>query len=159
LPLLYDVHPEARRAAPRDLGIRIVPIEHIAGTAVAGSAQRGRDFKPLPQLRGLDWQARWQRILQAMDRLVVLPPVELMKVGDEYWVLDGHNRVAAALEIGQVAVDADVTELQVPGRAAADELPLGDYLGEESRALRNAGSGRRRAERERTTSEPAEPEA
>jgi hypothetical protein len=41
--------------------------------------------------------------------------VELMRVGDEYYVADGHNRVAAAREAGAVAIDADVTELLIPG--------------------------------------------
>jgi hypothetical protein len=39
-----------------------------------------------------------------------LPPVELYRLGDGYYVLDGHHRVAAALAVGQLALDARVTE-------------------------------------------------
>lgn len=98
----------------RPRGLQIVPLERIVGTTRHPS-QNTADFLPLPGLRGRNWQGRWQRIQGAVNRLSMLPPIELMKVGDEYYVADGHNRVAAALQAGGVAVDADVTELVVPG--------------------------------------------
>jgi hypothetical protein len=124
------------------LGLRIVPLDEICGTAVEGPDQRGGDFLPLPRFRSPNWQGRWQRIRSAVDRMEVLPPVELVKFGDRYWIVDGHNRVAAALRVGQVGIDADVTELRVPGMAA--EPPpetVAPVLGE-SHLLRAAGSGR-----------------
>jgi hypothetical protein len=141
LPLLYDAHPEARRTAPREVGLEIVPIERIRGTAVEGSAQRGTDFRPLPVLRGKDWEARYQRILRAMDRLENLPPVDLVKFADDYWIVDGHNRVAAALEKGQMALDAEVVELRPRGSHTAARR-IAPYL-QESATLQAAGSGRR----------------
>jgi len=45
----------------------------------------------------------------------VLPPVDLELFDGVYWVVDGHNRVAAALYAGQVAIDAAVMELVAPG--------------------------------------------
>jgi hypothetical protein len=118
-----------------------VPIEQIVGTARHPSQNTG-DFLPLPGLRGMNWQARWQRINRALDRMAALPPVDLLKVGDEYFVNDGHNRIAAALLNGGVGVDADVTELILPGQpvpppptsAAISLLP--------NRELRLAGEGR-----------------
>ncbi|HEX2221005.1 MAG TPA: hypothetical protein VHK06_00605, partial [Candidatus Limnocylindria bacterium] len=110
LPSLYDRHPRATAASRRRLGLRTVPVEEIVGT-VRHPSQNTADFLPLPMLRGKNWQARWDRIVRAMNALRVLPPVDLYRVGDEYYVVDGHNRVAAALRMGQVAVDADVTEL------------------------------------------------
>lgn len=140
LALLYDVHPEARNASPREVGLVIVPVEAIRGSAVE-PVQRGRDFRPFRSLRGADWEARYQRILLAMDRLEVLPAVELLRFGDGYWVVDGHNRVAAAKQVGQAAVDAAVTDLQLPGSSAPPAAPIAQYL-EESRELRAAGGGR-----------------
>ncbi len=154
LPLLYDVHPEARRTAPREVGVEIVPVERIRGTAVEGSAQRGTDFRPLAALRGNDWEARYQRILRAMDRLENLPPVDLVKYGDDYWIVDGHNRVAAALEKGQMALDAEVVELRPRGSHTAARR-IAPYL-QESAALQAAGSGRR--SRTASSFESLEPE-
>ncbi len=139
---LWTVHPEARHARARELGLRSVPLDEIAGTAVAGPAQRGGDFLPLPRFRSPNWRARWQRIRGAVDRLETLPPVDLTKYDGRYWVTDGHNRVAAALYAGQVEIDAVVTALVQPG-AALDEPPATlAELAADSRAVRAAGSGR-----------------
>jgi hypothetical protein len=144
LPSLYDRHPGATTALRRPRGLQIVPIERIVGTARHPS-QNTTDFLPLPGLRGRNWQGRWQRIRKATDNLSTLPAVELLKVGDDYYVADGHNRVAAALLARAVAVDADVTELMVPGIEST--APEGEHrdvasllLGADE--LRQAAAGR-----------------
>lgn len=145
LPSLYDRHPGATTALRRPRGLRVVPIERIVGTTRHPS-QNGIDFLPLPGMRGRNWQSRWQRIQRATNDLSILPAVELMQVGDDYYVADGHNRVAAAREAGAVAVDADVTELVVPGTALGTK-PEGEHhdaasllLGADE--LRQAAAGR-----------------
>jgi hypothetical protein len=147
---LWDRHPEAKRAAIRELGLQSVPVDQIAGTAVEGPPQRGGDFLPLPDRRSDDWRARWQRILRAIDSLATLPPVELIKFGDEYWVVDGHNRVAAALYTGQTDVDGIVQEFRLPGMPAQAPTLIASVL-EGSLDLRDAGAGRFT----RTVSRPA----
>ena len=161
LPNLYDVHPEARLASPRELGFRFVPIEDIRGTAVAGAAQRGGDFLPLPPFRGSNWQARWQRIRGAYRNLQPLPPVDLIKFDGEYWVVDGHNRVAATLVSKGVGLDAMVVEL-VPMDGQVSERPSSvlAFIGEAG-ALRAAAQGNRPAVGTRVsnpTSQSARPE-
>jgi hypothetical protein len=147
LPLanLYVVHPDARRATPREIGLRSIDLDEIAGTAVAGPTQRGADFKPLPPFRSHNGEARWQRMRQAVDRMTVLPPIDVVRYppGGKVWVLDGHNRVAAALEFGQVAIDANVTELVPPGQNPS-ERP-GDLAATlaGTHTLRAAGQGAR----------------
>src|SRR3989442_502234 len=115
LPLLYDVHPEARRALPHPLGVRTIPIAEIAGSAVE-PPQRGGDFLPLPPFRSRNWAGRWQRLRSGNDRLVHLPPIDVLRYGDRYWVTDGHNRVALGLSEGQIGIDANVTDLHLPGQ-------------------------------------------
>lgn len=115
LPNLYDLHPEARLAPVRELGLRTIPVAEIAGTAVEGSVQRGRDFLPPPPLRTQNWVGRWQRIVRATESLAVLPPIDVLKAAGAYWVVDGHNRVAAALYANQVAIDALVRSVRLPG--------------------------------------------
>ena len=141
LPNLWELHPEARRASLRELGIVLVPVDEIRGTAVEGPGQRGGDFLPLHNRRSDDWRARWQRILRALDRLESLPPVELLKFDGGYWVVDGHNRVAAALYNGQIELDAVVQELRMPGDQSSPPPTLAPVL-EGSLDLRAAGSGR-----------------
>jgi len=121
LPSLYERHPKAYSALRRPRGLRVVPIDRIVGTT-RNPSQNTADFMPLPSLRGRNWQGRWQRIRRAIDDLSTLPAVDLLQVGDEYYVADGHNRVAAALDAGAVAIDADVTELVMPGMRATTGL-------------------------------------
>jgi hypothetical protein len=57
-----------------------------------------------------------------------MPPVDLVRVGDIYFVRDGHHRVSVARALGLNDIDANVTE--VVTRAAAEsaikltDLPL-----------------------------------
>lgn len=114
LPSLYERHPQSSRVPQRRIGLRSVPLDQIVGT-MRHPSQNSTDFLPLPKLRGENWRGRWQRITRATDRLAMLPPVDLVQVGDEYYIADGHNRVAAAKRVDAVEIDADVTQLLVPG--------------------------------------------
>jgi hypothetical protein len=145
LPSLYDDHPGATTALRRPRGLQVVPLDRIVGTARHPS-QNTTDFLPLPALRGRNWQGRWQRIKRATDDLSMLPAVELVKVGDVYYVADGHNRIAAALQGGGVDIDADVTDLLIAGVEPSTEL-VGEHhdaatllLGADE--LRQAAAGR-----------------
>jgi hypothetical protein len=71
-----------------------------------------------------------------------LPPVDLIKYHGEYWVVDGHNRVAATIDARGVGVDAMVVEF-VPLDTRASERPSGvlSFMGEAG-ALRTAAAGR-----------------
>ena len=82
--------------------------------------------------------ARWQRLGLAADRLAVLPPIDVLRYGDTYWVLDGHNRVALALYRGQAAIDADVVDLVDPEQPSSDPPESFASLVEDSREIRGA---------------------
>lgn len=120
LSMLYEEHPEARRATPHEVGLRTIDVADIAGTAVGGARQRGGDFLPLKPFRSDNWKARWQRLRSAADRLAILPPIDVVRFGDRYWVLDGHNRVASGLYGGQLSIDANVTDLRLPGESGSE---------------------------------------
>ena len=138
LPMLYEEHPEARRATPHEVGLQTIDVADIAGTAVGGARQRGGDFLPLKPFRSDNWRARWQRLRSAADRLTVLPPIDVLRFGDKYWVLDGHNRVASALYGGQLAIDANVTDLRLPGESGSESPASLAAQVEDNRDLRAA---------------------
>ena len=142
LPSLFDLHPEARNQMRREIGLRSIPLVDIVGTAVAGPAQRGSDFQPLPAFRSANWKARWLRINRAVDELAILPPIDVVRLDDDYWVEDGHNRVAAALANGQIEIDASVTELRLPNARGHESPTALAPLLETARELRAAGEGR-----------------
>jgi hypothetical protein len=143
LDYLYELHSEARQARPVQVGLRTIDAAEIAGTAVGGGDQRGGDFLPLKPFRGKNWSARWQRLRQAQDRLAILPPIDVVKYADRYWVVDGHNRVALALYGGQVGIDASVVELVPMGGTRTEPIGSLAATAAESRSVRTAGSGHR----------------
>ena len=108
-------------------GTQPVPVAQIIG-----SLDRYRDFDRefLPaQSRTAD---RWKSIARAFYDDVDLPPVRLYKVGDAYFVLDGHLRVSVARDQGVEFIDAEVQEAysRVPVEAdlkAEDLTVLHEY--------------------------------
>jgi len=96
----------------RHAGIQAVSLDRIRG-----SEGRCRDFDrafyPLrPHVHDKD---RWLRIAAVQQMGLALPPVELVRVGDLYFVRDGHHRISVARMRGQRAVDAIVTVWDVAG--------------------------------------------
>ena len=143
LPLLAEVHPAAANGSGVAVGLQAVPVAAIRGTVSSGQTQRDRRFMPLPAARTGDWQRRWQRLQDAARTLAILPPVDLLQVEDGYWVVDGHNRIALARSVGQLAVDANVTALRRAGSAAIQpERPRVAPLMEEGTRLRAAVQAR-----------------
>ena len=110
---------EVRQAMPyrgqRDIGLQTVPLDKIVG-----SVGRYRDFDRafLPTQR--QTTERWVNIRKAHYRDVALPPVDLYKIGDVYFVKDGNHRVSVARDRNQTDIDAYVTEIDIPFPLPAD---------------------------------------
>ncbi len=52
---------------------------------------------------------RWLQVATAFLRGVSLPPVELIQLGDTYFVVDGHHRISVARTLRHTHIDAVVT--------------------------------------------------
>jgi hypothetical protein len=97
------------------LGSRQVPIEKIVGS-MGRYHDFDRAFLPI-QVRTKD---RWVSIDKAHYAQVELPPVELYKLGEIYFVKDGNHRISVARERGQEFVDAYVTQIEISVRLNPD---------------------------------------
>src|SRR3984885_7174765 len=73
------------------IGFRVVPLEAIVGTI-----DRGRDFDRRFRPTTGRVRSRWEQIAGAARRGESLPPVDLVKVEEIYFVRDGHHRVSVA---------------------------------------------------------------
>jgi hypothetical protein len=114
------------RTGQHDLGLQVVPVDSIVGT-VDRTVDFDRGFRPTsPRLR-----SRWERIAAAQRRGESMPPVSLYKVGDLYFVRDGHHRVSVAKSLGRKDIDAYVTEVETRVRLGSEtrvsDLPLKDH--------------------------------
>ena len=93
--------------APRALGLRTIAIGRIIGS-VGKATELGPDFRPL---RASPAEAqRYAGLREISATGGTMPPIDLYKLGYGYYVLDGHRRVAAAKELGQDDITAQVTE-------------------------------------------------
>jgi hypothetical protein len=90
----------------RQLGLRTIGLESIAGTA---GARRDFDRRFLPTSTRV--RSRWERLALAQRRGAALPPIEVYRVGHLHYVADGHHRVSIAAAARQHAIDAYVTEV------------------------------------------------
>ena len=90
----------------RSLGPQVVPI-----AAIVGTVDRGRDFDRHFRPTSSRVRSRWERIAEAMRRGEALPPVDLYKIGETYFVRDGHHRISVACALGYEDIDAYVTEV------------------------------------------------
>ncbi len=102
----------------RYVGLRTVPIRRIRGSQ-GRSQDFDRDFNPLKE----HTKMRWIGIAAARQAGKSLPPVELIQVGDVYFVLDGHHRISVAQALGQKDIEAEVTVWQVTGPLPWDASP------------------------------------
>ena len=93
-----------------DLGTRQIEVEKIIGTV-----NRYHDFDRVFLPIQTNTRSRWESINTAFSQDVILPPIDVYKVGDVYFVRDGHHRVSVARERGQVFMDAYVVEIDVKG--------------------------------------------
>lgn len=92
-------------------GVHTVPIRRICGT----EGRRGdfdADFRPLQPHN----EQRWLSIAAARQKGVSLPPVDLVMVGDVYFVRDGHHRISVARAWGQESIEARVTVWELKER-------------------------------------------
>jgi ParB/Sulfiredoxin domain len=103
-----------RPFARRYLGLRPIPVRQVVGTD-----SRKSDFDRAFRPRRPDLRERWQQVENAF-RDGGFPPIVVYQLGDAYFVIDGHHRVAIARQQGVEAIDAEVTELKARWHLPAD---------------------------------------
>ncbi len=105
-----------------------IPVERIVGSVDRGADFDG-SFRPLaPHLRD-----RWISVYLLAGESG-WPPIRAFKVGDRYFVEDGHNRVSVARQFGMPTIRAEVWEYSIKRQAAVDhpcpecygDLPLAE---------------------------------
>jgi hypothetical protein len=120
---LLELDEVERRLKPfgrRYLGVREIPLDALVGTDGRAGAFT-RDFRPLHA-----FSRDRMRALQSAFADGAFPPIVTVKLGETYFVIDGHHRAALARRAGAETIDADVTELiaRVPLPAGADMLEV-----------------------------------
>ncbi len=100
-----DIKEKLHIGGPIYRGVHTVRVDQIAG-----SLNRYHEFDRVFLPASDKLATRWQSVNRAFYQEVSLPPVVLYKVGQVYFVVDGHHRVSVAREQGQLYIEAEVRE-------------------------------------------------
>ena len=87
-------------------GVRPVRIDQIIGS-LGRSDDFDRAFLPTQTHSRRKWLSVDRAFLEGKS----LPPISLYKIGDAYFVVDGHHRVSVARQKGATFIDAEVIEV------------------------------------------------
>jgi nucleotide-binding universal stress UspA family protein len=102
-----------------DRGLKEIPID-----AIVGSVNRYTDFTNTFLPRHDSDAQRWAKVkaLTTEPGGAGLPPIQVYKIGEAYFVGDGNHRVSVAKQLGTPTIDAYVVEVQtrVPLSASAN---------------------------------------
>ena len=105
---LEDVLREKNVRGQRYGGRETVQIDRIVG-----SEGRTGDFDRRFYPRSDRSRGRFLSVLSARLHGVALPPVSLIRVGDQYVVVDGHHRISVARALDEAFIEAKVKVLEI----------------------------------------------
>lgn len=84
-------------------------LQSIEISKIRGSVGRYQDFTNAFLPRKEHMRDRWMRVKRYVDSSGI-PPIEVYKVGEVYFVVDGHHRVSVARQEGEKVIGAHVIE-------------------------------------------------
>lgn len=113
-----DVRQQLKAAGGSEVGLQDIPLDAIVGS-VGRYTDFTRDFLPRSEVSA----ERWARIKLATEDTAGLPPIEVYKLGDAYFVLDGNHRVSVARQLGATQIQAYVTEIRTRVPLTPDVRP------------------------------------
>lgn len=94
------------RRGERNLGVQVIPME-----AIVGSVDKVRDFDRRFRPTSGRSRERWERMARKSRTGEAFPPIEVYKLGELYFVRDGHHRVSVGRALGAREIEAHVTEI------------------------------------------------
>lgn len=94
------------RRGERSLGVQVIPLDQIVG-----SVDKVRDFDRRFRPTSDRSRQRWERLAEKSRLGEYLPPIDVYKLGNLYFVRDGHHRVSVARAQGADQMEAHVTEI------------------------------------------------
>ncbi|MBO6158490.1 MAG: BMP family ABC transporter substrate-binding protein [Firmicutes bacterium] len=108
LSVLDEILPPLSQSTERDLGIRQIPMEWIAGTRHKGRADLfARNFMPLAA-DNTEFAVKWERLCQSHLDEGIREPVKAYEYLNRYYIEEGNKRVSVLRFFDAVTVPAHV---------------------------------------------------
>jgi hypothetical protein len=113
-----DVHATLKPTSRSSRGLQDIPLDAIVGS-VGRCSDFTRTFLPLRD----QYESKWARVELAATELAGLPPIEVYRIDQVYFVLDGNHRVSVARQMGATHIQAHVTEFHTRVPLSPDTKP------------------------------------
>jgi hypothetical protein len=112
-------------------GEQDIPVNRITGS-VGRENDFDNNFRPLKRYL----RDRWIEVYKSFetDRFI---PIQLFKIGNDYYVEDGHHRVSVARALDRLSLRAQVWEIPLPSKKT-DSTPCPPKPGKRSQEMENA---------------------
>ena len=121
-------------------GNRLVPLDEVVGPGgclgerrlerqtirldtIVGTAEPRRDFDRRFRSTSHRVRFRCERLALAQRRGEAIPPIEVYRVCDRHFVIDGHHRVSIAATTGERQIEAYVTQVLAAVPCGPDRAP------------------------------------
>jgi nucleotide-binding universal stress UspA family protein len=112
-----EVAKKLRLTSRSDRGVQPIPVN-----AIIGSVGRYTDFTRTFLPRQKEDEQRWARVKAVTDKEGI-QAIDVYKVGEVYFVLDGNHRVSIARREGMEFIDANVIDVKTPVPLTPDTQP------------------------------------
>lgn len=103
-----EIHLETLASLPIDSHRSSSHIITVPIRMIKGSLGRSEDFDTEFHPLNVNSRARWMSIATAVRKGIPMPAVELVQVGEDYYVRDGHHRISVAKDMEQEAIEARI---------------------------------------------------
>lgn len=102
-----DVRHHVDASESQDIGVQEIPLDAIVGS-VGRFKDFTRDFLP----KNDSDEERWAGVKTAVMDMKGMPPIDVYKTDDVYFVIDGNHRVSIARQLGAKTITAHVIEIK-----------------------------------------------
>ena len=114
LPALESMVKDVDKMPVRDLGVREVPLDMIAGTRTAGRQNAfANNFMPLTD-GASEFAMKWSHLYDSAVEEGIRDPIKAYEYMNQFYVEEGNKRVSVSRFIGYVSIPAQVFRILPP---------------------------------------------
>lgn len=128
LPALNYMVRDIDKYAQRDLGVREVPIDMIAGTRTEGRQNAfASDFMPLVEA-GSEFAGKWSTLYDSVLEEGIHDPVKIYEYMNKFYVEEGNKRISVSKYIGYASIPGNVIRILPPKTEEAASRLYYEYV-------------------------------
>ena len=114
LTALDSMGQDMDKMAVRDLGVKEIPLDMIAGTRTVGRQNAfANNFMPLTE-PGSEFALKWSSLYDSAVEEGIREPIKAYEYMNKFYVEEGNKRVSVSKYIGYVSIPGNVMRILPP---------------------------------------------